>query len=148
MDSNHGRPITVTRRLDRSSEVVHDGSAQHGADDRIRTGILRFGIDNPRSIGPSPGKGGDRGNALPIELRLPCVWVTGVAPAASSSRTTRSSCLSYTQKKVPCQKARDGSSGCHTTRRPGASPGRSSTPPANRTLHASIWTRSSSQTAT
>lgn len=98
-------------------------------------------------------------SALELRAETP-VWVTGIAPAASSSRTTRSApelhpddvvyvvgvaptfprsrteCLRYwatRRKDAPCLKAGDASSGCHTTRRPGSRSGQG-TPPVNRTL--------------
>jgi hypothetical protein len=134
---------------------VIDGTCTHLDEGHgLAPRLLRPRPPRVRSGGLAPPSLGYQPSTLTFEIRAGThtVWVTGIAPAASSSRTTRSTTELHPETRSnyfwsgrldlhqrflgsgpsalaaglrpeenePCLGAGDGSSGCHTTRRPGS----------------------------
>lgn len=113
------RPITVQRRLDERARLVPHGfsAAWSRRPDSNRQPFEWNSITlHLRPV--ERARSDERQNALPVELHLLAVWVTGIAPAASASRTPRSSTELHPEKKFAVPKGQKSSSGCHTARRP------------------------------
>jgi hypothetical protein len=119
------------------SRGVIDGTCTHFNEGHgLVPRLLRTRPPSVRPGGVAPPSLGYRPSRLTVDIRAEThvVAMVGLAPTFPRFRTEYPSCWATSRRKVPCQKAGDVSSGCHTTRRPGSwRPGRS-TPPANRTL--------------